>query len=288
MSALVPEEASPRRVMWGAALMTHPLQARLDAVAASGFSHMSVFPADMRRWREGGLSDGDISRAVEASGVRIATLDPFTGWAPGWSVEGLDGATRAFIDYGEDDVWRMAEALGTDQVNAVESAGGPYDPEAYAEALGRFAGRAAAHGLRTTFEFMPISKVPDLAAGWDLVRRSGPGVDLTFDTWHFWRSNPDHDLLASLPDGRIAEVQVADGARDVRGDLRTDLLRHRRVPGEGEFDLGRTLAVLLGVGPLRSVGPETFSDEMNGLPASEAVRRNEAGLDVVLRAVAGA
>ncbi len=66
MSALVPEEASPRRVMWGAALMTHPLQARLDAVAASGFSHMSVFPADMRRRREGGLGDGDISRAVEA------------------------------------------------------------------------------------------------------------------------------------------------------------------------------------------------------------------------------
>ena len=271
-----------RRVMWGAALMAHPLEARLEAVAGSGFTHMTVFPADMKRWRRSGLTDAAIRRAIEASGVSVATLDPYTGWSPGWSLEGLDKFTREFIDVSEDDVWRMTDALGTDQVNCVESAGAAYSQEPYADALGAFAERARAKGLRTTFEFMPTSKVADIHAGWGLVEASGPLVGLTFDTWHFWRSDPDHGALRAIPIDRIAEVQVADGGATIVEDLQTDLLYHRRVPGEGAFDLRRTLAVLAEMGPVRSIGPETFSAQMNELSAREAVRRNEKGLGNVL------
>lgn len=270
--------ADPRFVMWGAALMAHSLQARLDAVATSGFTHMTVFPADMKRWRREGLSDTDIRRAVEASSVKIATLDPYTGWAPGWSLDGLDEFTREFIDVAEDDVWRMAEALGTDQVNCVESAGAPFEMAPYADALAGFAERARSRGFQPTLEFMPTSKIPDLATGWGLIEAAGGTVGLTFDTWHFWRSNPDHDLLRTIPMDRITEVQIADGGETIVEDLQTDLLYHRRVPGEGAFDLERTIAVLREMGPIRSVGPETFSAEMNDLSAAEAVTRNASGL----------
>ncbi len=269
--------SGPRKVMWGAALMSHGLQDRLDAVAASGFSHMTVFPADMKGWRDEMGFDA-IRRAVEASGVRIATLDPYTGWAPGWSLEGLDDFTKDFIDVSEDDIWRMADALGTDQVNCVESAGADYEEARYADALGGFAERARAHGLKPTFEFMPTSKVRDLATGWSLVEAAGGTVDLTFDTWHFWRSDPDHETLRRVPMDRIAEVQIADGGAEIVEDLQTDLLYHRKVPGEGDFDLARTISVLRDMGPIRSTGPETFSSEMNELNPAEAIRRNAEGL----------
>ncbi|WP_298434075.1 TIM barrel protein [uncultured Jannaschia sp.] len=269
----------PRLVMWGAALMVHPLQARLDAVAESGFTHMTVFPADVARWREGGLTDADITRAIRASGVGIATIDPYTGWVPGWSLEGLDEFTRGFIGYSEDEVFRMADVLETGQINMVESAGAAYEETAYADAMAAFAERAKARGLRPTFEFMPTSKIAGLREGWSLIQASGADVGLTFDTWHFWRSDPDHDLLATVPMDRILEVQVADGGAEIVEDLQTDLLYHRRVPGEGDFDLTRTLDVLRGMGPIRSVGPETFSQEMNETAtADEAVGRNAAGL----------
>lgn len=268
----------PRLVMWGATLMAHPLATRLEVVAESGFTHMTVFPADMKRWRREGLADAEISRMIEGSGVRIATIDPYTGWVPGWSMEGLDDFTREFIEVSEDDVFRMAQVLGTGQINMVESAGAPYEQAAYADAMASFAERARAHGLQPTFEFMPTSKIPGLAEGWGLIEASGAEVGLTFDTWHFWRSDPDHDLLASVPMDRILEVQIADGGAEVVEDLQTDLLYHRRVPGEGAFDLARTIGVLRGMGPTRSVGPETFSQEMNETPAAEAVRRNAAGL----------
>ncbi len=269
---------SPRRVMWGAALMAHPLATRLEAVAESGFTHMTVFPADMNRWRRDGMTDVEISRMIRDSGVGIATIDPYTGWVPGWSMEGLDDITRDFIDVSEDDLWRMADALGTGQVNAVESAGADYDEAAYADALAGFAERAKAHGLQPTLEFMPTSKIPDLATGWGLIQASGADVGLTFDTWHFWRSTPDHELLRTIPMARILEVQIADGGEKIVENLYTDLLFHRRVPGEGDFDLATTIAVLREMGPIRSVGPETFSQEMNEASADEAVRRNAAGL----------
>lgn len=268
---------TPRLVMWGAALLAHPLRPRLDAVARSGFTHMSVFPADMARWR-GDMSDAEITRAIRASGVRVNTIDPWTGWVPGWSLEGLDEFTRGFIGFSEDEVFRMAEVLETGQANCVESAGAPYQEAAYADALAAFAERARARGLSTTLEFMPTSKIPDLLTGWRLVEASGADVSLTFDTWHFWRSDPDHDLLRTVPMDRIMEVQVADGGAQVVENLQTDLLYHRRVPGEGDFDLARTIDVLRGMGPIRSIGPETFSAEMNAVSAAEAVGRNAAGL----------
>ncbi|WP_299414755.1 sugar phosphate isomerase/epimerase [uncultured Sulfitobacter sp.] len=272
----------PRLVMWGAALMAHPLATRLEAVAASGFSHMTVFPADMNRWRAEGLSDPEITALIRASGIKIATIDPYTGWVPGWTMEGVDQYTRDFIDVSEDEVFRMADVLETGQINLVESAGDAYDQAAYADAMASFAERAVSNGLKPTFEFMPTSKIPDLKAGWALIEASGADVGLTFDTWHFWRSNPDHDLLATIPMDRILEVQIADGNTKIVENLQTDLLFHRKVPGEGEFDLARTIAVLRGMGPMRSLGPETFSQEMNEATAIDAVQRNEAGLRKVM------
>ncbi len=278
-------EQSTRRTIWAAAMMTRPLAERIEAVAASDFTAMSVFPADMKRWNEEGLSNAEIGRMVRAGGIDVIALDPFTGWVPGWSMEGLDQATRNFIDFSEDEIWAWADALDAEKINAVQSVGDDYELSAYSDALGAFAERAKSHGRGVALEFMPISKIPDLATGWELIRTAGDDIGMIFDTWHFWRSNPDHDLLATIPGERIYEVQIADAKDEIVENLMVDLLSHRRIPGEGDFDLVRTLAVLREIGGLRSYGPETFSDDMNALTASEAVRANAKGFATVMAQV---
>ena len=280
-----PVPGPARRVMWAAAMMQRPLQERLDAVNASAFTHMSVFPADMKRWRREGLSYEDVGRAVRAAGIGVVALDPYTGWVPGWSMEGVDEVTREFIDVSEAEMFRMANALGAERINAVQSVGDGYELSKYADALGAFAERARAEGHGVACEFMPTSSIPDLATGWALIRAAGPELGMVFDTWHFHRSDPDHALLRTVDPARIVEVQVADGGRKLVGDIYNDLLYHRRVPGEGDFDLVRTMSVLHGMGAIRSYGPETFAQAMYELPASEAVRWNEAGVDRIMREV---
>jgi sugar phosphate isomerase/epimerase len=146
--------------------------------------------------------------------------------------------------------------------------------------IGSFADRAKALGLRVTLEFMPISSIQDLSAGWAIVQganRSNAG--LCFDTWHYFRSKPDDALLQSIPGERVFEVQLADALIALQGkDLTDDLLRFRRLPGQGEMPIAQLVPVLKRIGAWRSVGPEVFADAMDALSATEVGRQTKESL----------
>lgn len=275
-------QSPPRRVFWAANVRTKPLAERLAAATAGGFSHMSMFPIDYRRLRDGGMSDAQIGRAVRNSGIAVHACDPFVQWVPGFAIpQGYPADYVAFIAHDEDFLFRMAETLGSTSVNCVEGLGQRHEVAALTDALGAFAARAQGRGLRTCLEFMPISSITDLATAWEIVRPLDPAqVGLTFDTWHYFRSTPNAGLLAAIPGDRIFEVQLADATQALRGaNLTEDLLRFRLLPGEGEFDIAAVVATLRAIGAWRSVGPEVFSDAMDALDATEAGRRSGRSLE---------
>ncbi len=269
-------QAAPRRVLWAANVRTKPVPERLAAAAAAGFTHMSMFPIDYRRMLDSGMTDAAIGRMIRDSGVHVHVCDPFVQWVPDFTIPaGYPTDYVAFIAHDEPFLYRMANAVGAEAVNCVEGLGRSYEPAALSDALGAFARRAARQGLRTTFEFMPISSVPDLAAGWRIVQPLGSEtVGLTFDTWHYFRSRPDPVLLETIPPERIFEVQLADAMLAQRGaNLTEDLLRFRMLPGEGEMDIAGVTTQLKRLGAWRSVGPEVFADAMDALDTLQAARR---------------
>jgi sugar phosphate isomerase/epimerase len=275
-------QAAPRRVLWAANVRTKPFAERLAAAAMASFTHMSMFPIDYRALLDQGMTDSAIGRMVRDSGVRVHACDPFVQWVPGFAIPaGYPADYVAFLAHDEAFLFRMAETLGAEVVNCVEGLGQHHEPMALSDALGEFALRAGRRGLTTSFEFMPISSVPDLAAGWEIVAPLGSaGVGLTFDTWHYFRSRPDPALLATIPGTRIHEVQLADATRALRGrDLTEDLLRYRMLPGEGELDIAGAVTILRQIGAWRSVGPEVFADAMDALDAPEAARRGARSLE---------
>jgi sugar phosphate isomerase/epimerase len=128
---------------------------------------------------------------------------------------------------------------------------------------------------------MPISSIVDLQAGWNIVRSADrANAGLCFDTWHFFRSNPDFELLSQVPGEKVFEIQLADALQALQAPtLVEDLLRFRRLPGEGEFDIVRATTALKRIGAWRSVGPEVFADAMDALSAAEAGARCGRSLD---------
>lgn len=276
------EPISVRRVLWAASLRTKSLDERLVAAQAGGFAHMSVFPIDWRTWRSQGMTGKAIRTKLRDAGVRVLAIDPFVQWTPGFAMPAeYPDDYRSFIDFPEAEILHIAEELEAEAINCVEGLSQPHDGIALIEAFGAFADRAAARGLRVTLEFMPISSLPDLEAGWSIVKganRSNAG--LCFDTWHFYRSNPNFDLLATLPGAKIFEIQLADALQDLQAaTLSEDLLRFRRLPGEGELDIARVTDVLKRIGAWRSVGPEVFADAMDALDASQVGFRCGRNLD---------
>jgi sugar phosphate isomerase/epimerase len=266
-------DSAPRKVLWAANVRNKSLSERLVAAQIGGFTHMSIFPIDYRGWRSQGMSAAQIRQQIKAAGVRVLAVDPFVQWVPNFTVPSWYPADyRGFIEFSEAQILEIAQELEAEAINCVEGLGQAYPREVLVERFGSFADRAKARGLRVTLEFMPISSIQDLSAGWAIVQganRSNAG--LCFDTWHYFRSKPDDALLKTIPGEKIFEVQLADALNALQGkDLTDDLLRFRRLPGQGELPLARIVPILKSTGAWRSVGPEVFADAMDALSATEA------------------
>jgi sugar phosphate isomerase/epimerase len=275
-TAAAPSAAPVRRVLWAANVRNKSLPDRIAAAQTGGFTHMSLFPIDYRSWRRQGLSAAQIRSQLKDGGVKILAIDPFVQWTPGFAIpQGYPADYVGFIDFNEAQILEMAQEVEAKSINCVEGLGQPHAMAALIDRLGGFADRARERGLRVTFEFMPISSVPDLAAGWALVSGvNRANLGLCFDTWHYFRSKPDDALLLTVPAAKVFEIQLADATQALQGrDLTDDLLRFRRLPGEGELPIARVVPLLRQTGAWRSVGPEVFADAMDALDAREAGRR---------------
>jgi sugar phosphate isomerase/epimerase len=265
-----------RRVLWAANVRSKSLADRLVAARIGGFTHMSVFPIDWQAWRTQGLSVATLRSMLRDAGVKILAVDPFVQWIPGFAIpDNYPPENRGFIQFNEEAILRIAEETEAEAINCVEGLGQPHPQSLLIDAFGSFADRARARGLRVTLEFMPISSITGLREGWAIVdgaNRANAG--LCFDTWHYFRSYEDDATLASIPGAKIFEVQLADARRALSAPtLLDDLLHHRLLPGEGEFDIARIVGQLKTQGAWTSAGPEVFADWIDALQATEVGQR---------------
>lgn len=248
---------------------------RLDVAARAGFTSVSMFPGDEVAARAEGLTHADMRALAAERGVTPAVLDPFCQWVPQWSPPpGMSGDDLAFVDFDETAFLAAAQGLGVESVTVIEVFGQSFPLDALTESFAGFCDRAAERGLRVHLEFMPFSGVPDLATGWEIVAGADrPNGGLVLDLWHYFRGRRDDALLAAVPGEKIYVVQVCDADAEVRGTLLEDCMHHRRLPGEGSFDITAVLSTLAGTGGLGSVGAEVFSDDLAALGPEVAARR---------------
>jgi sugar phosphate isomerase/epimerase len=220
-------------------------------------------------------------QARRAAGIKVLAIDPFVQWVPDFAIP-IDylAENRGSIDFNEEQIFQIANELEAEGLNCVEGLGQPHERARLIDAYGAIADCAATRGLRVTLEFMPISSIPDLAAGWPIVAGADrPNAGLCFDTWHYYRSTPDDALLATIPGEKIFEVQLADALNARRGkDLIEDLLRYRMLPGRGELPVASAVANLRAIGALRSVGPQIFADAMDARTSLDAARAASAAM----------
>jgi sugar phosphate isomerase/epimerase len=175
-------------------------------------------------------------------------------------------------------MFAMASALGARSLNVVDIFGGTWSLDAAAGAFAALCRRAASHGLLVHLEFLPWSRIPDLATAWTIVRDADePNGGITIDAWHYFRSGSDSGLLGTIPGERILGVQLNDAPLAAEPDLTHATLHERRLPGEGEFDLHSLIDTLRRIGSPAPFGVEVFSDGLLELPATEvAIRAGDA------------
>jgi sugar phosphate isomerase/epimerase len=261
--------------LWAANLIGRPLGERVQAALAGGFASTSLFPIEVRQAQEAGLSRRDVRALFEDAGLRLSAVDPLALWLPGSQAPaGLPDDDPAAGGFRPLEVFELTSAMGSDLVTVISVFERHVEADRGAEAFAALCDAAADHGLRLQLEFIPTTGVPDLASAWEIVRRADrPNGGLILDSWHFFRSKPDFDLLASIPAERVFAIQLEDAPARPAADLAEESLHGRLIPGAGDLDLERFLSTILRAGIPASIGPEVFSDQLRDVDAEELGRR---------------
>jgi sugar phosphate isomerase/epimerase len=133
--------------------------------------------------------------------------------------------------------------------------------------------RAVEHDLLVHIEWLPWSKIPDLATALSIVQLAGqPNGGLNIDAWHLVRSGVGLDELRAVPGSLILGIQLDDGPLDPESNLVEATLHARELPGKGAFDLHGIVGALNDTGTTAPIGVEVFSDALHALPSEDAAR----------------
>jgi sugar phosphate isomerase/epimerase len=273
---------TPVSLCWGT--MMRATLADLVAVAgSSGFDAVSITPAMYADALAAGMSVGDIRRRCADAGVEVSLIDPLMSALPG-SPDPADAGGRfgTLFSYGEDDCYRIAEALDVGAVNVAHYMGADVPVASLIDALGPLCERAGSRGLRVLLEFMPEGSVPDLATALAIVRETGAAnLAVMFDTWHFFRTGGTLDDLAGLAPGEVGGLQASSAPAAQQGVIAARV-NTRLLPGQGAIPVAALIDRVLTLDPDAFIGIEVFSDDLNRLPLGEAAARARASMSEVM------
>ena len=252
-----------------------PFAERLAAAQAGGFDGVSLWARDYQSAREEGHSDLDLNTMLDDYGLSVAEFDPAWWWLPGASEVHIPS------EFDRDDIFRFKEAeflamaatLNARSVNAVDIFGGTWTTEEAAESFAHLCGRAAEFGLLVHLEFLPWSRIPDLATAWKIVQMADErNGGVAIDSWHYFRGAPNEKLLRSIPGDRIMNIQLSDAPVQAESNLIEATLHDRLLPGAGDLGLVSLIADLRAIGANAPIGVEVFSDALRLLPAADGAR----------------
>lgn len=258
-----------------------PFERRVAVAAEAGYAGIGLLVDDYEAVRSSGRSDADLRSVLERGDVGALEIEFLYHWT-------CRDERAVFARSLEDRLYRIADGLGARHLNM-----GDVNPPGEMPSLGfvaeRFAAicdRAAEHGLLVALEFLPWSGIPDAATAWAIVEEAArPNGGINLDVWHHFRGAADDRMLTAIPADRIVCVAISDADAEIVGDLIEDTTRHRRLPGEGSFDLEGFLRLLDRHGVRAPVTVEILSDEQNGrAPLEAATVAMEATRRVMARA----
>ena len=209
---------------------------------AGGFSRLSLWGRDYQAARDEGLSDQrhppaagrprPVGRRARPRLVVAPRSAPTIHIPP-------EHDQSASSRFGEQELFDVAESVGARSLNAVDVFGGPWSLDEAAAAFAGLCDRAADHGLLVHLEFLPWSRIPDLATAWQVVRAADrPNGGTHARRLALLPQRPRRRAPALHP-GRVDPRRPA--VRRARWRPKPDplhaTLHERLLPGDGELAL---------------------------------------------------
>lgn len=245
------------------------LEDRIDAAARAGFTGFGFWLGDLLAWRDGGRDYAALRQHLSDAGQSIVELEFLSDWF-------ANGERRQRSDAARAELFHAADALGARHIKVMP----PFQPgdakgSTLAEAFAALCEDAAGHGLLVGMEMLPFSTLPSLASALEMAKAAdAPNGGVLIDIWHVIRSGGVVEDVENVPLRFITSIELCDADLKMRGPMTEDTMRHRKLCGEGEFDVAGFIAALKRVGYTGPYGVEILSDAQRRLSLEDAAQRS--------------
>jgi sugar phosphate isomerase/epimerase len=128
---------------------------------------------------------------------------------------------------------------------------------------------------KVVYEIMPFDvNVNTLSSALALVEGAArPNGALAIDTWHMSKLGIAPEELRRIQPEHLGWVELSDGQFENLADRIDETVNHRRLPGEGEFDIPGYVDACREVGYDQPWGVEVLSAELRSLPIEQEFDR---------------
>ena len=253
-----------------------PLEAKLDAMVAAGFSQVMLSARDIVG------HPGGVRAAVAA--VRGSGLRP-TGFQVLRDFEGLPGHLHGYkVDIAKA-MLEMCAALDSKVLLVCSSTSqhASSDPDVLARDLAKLAMLALPLGIKVAYEGLSWGRtVNEFTTAWDVVCRADvPNLGLGLDSFHIFAADTPLDAIDTLDPDKIFLVQLSDFMWQDTPTLEermTTARTFRVFPGEGVHTQALTDLVLRldRLGFSGDYSFEVFNDDYQQIPLPTVAARAKA------------
>ena len=243
---------------------------RCEHAQRVGFSGIGIWHADLEHVLQK-YTLAEMRTMLDDHGLANLEVECLLDWFvdPGDERRTASDATR-------DMLFEAADVLGAHHVKVANIMGTPCELDKLTERFAELCADAATrHDSLIAYEFMPFDvNVHTLDAALAVVGGAGaPNGVIAVDTWHCSKLGIPPEELRRIPSNLLGWVELSDGQFANMEDPVDEVVNHRALPGEGEFDIPGYVRVAREVGYRGPWGVEVLSEDLRSRPIGEIFDR---------------
>lgn len=235
---------------------------RVQSAARAGFKGFGIWHADLEHVRKK-YSLKEMKQILNDNSIQHVELEFLTDWF-------LEGERKKLSDIRKRSLFEAAEVLGARHIKVGDFFQEQCSLPRLIDAFAILCEEAARHGTKIGFELMPFAMIRTLEESLAMVKGAGaPNGGIIFDLWHVVKLGIPYEGVFRVPLEFIVSVELNDGTVHVPWSLHEDTINHRRLCGEGEFDVRGFVQGMQKAGYTGPWGIEVLSAELRTRPLEE-------------------
>jgi sugar phosphate isomerase/epimerase len=240
---------------------------RVESAARAGFTGFGIWHADLEHVSKT-RSLAEMKQILDDNGIKHVELEFLTDWF-------LDGERKRKSDVCKQNLFKATEVLGARHIKVGDFFHERCPMPHLIESFAGLCSEAAEHGTKIGFELMPFAMIDSLKDTLTMVEGAGAtNGGISLDLWHIVKLKIRYEEVARVPLKYIVSIELNDGTFEAPWSLHEDTVNHRRLCGEGEFDVRGFIECMQKAGYAGPWGIEVLSEELRKKPLQELTTRS--------------